>query len=275
MSAVITLLSDFGWQDVYVGVMKGVIAAIAPNTTIVDLTHAVPAQDVATGGFQLANAVPYFPRNTVHVAVVDPGVGGQRRAVAVECECGIFIVPDNGLLSQVCDRFPAQAAVVLDNPEYWRVPDPSRTFHGRDIFAPVGAHLAAGILLAQVGSPIDPATLMHYSRPPVQQTKSSVAGTVQACDRFGNVITNIPGDLVDSSAAGARWVAIANGRTVPGGCTYGDVALGEAVALIGSHGWIELAVNGGNARDQLHVQCDDRVEIQWLSGDRQSLHASQ
>lgn len=268
MSAVITLLSDFGWQDVYVGVIKGVIAAIAPNATTIDLTHAIPAQDLTTGGFQLANAVPYFPRNTVHVAVVDPGVGGQRRAVAVECECGIFVVPDNGLLSQVCDRWPVKAAVELDNPEYWRVSDPSRTFHGRDIFAPVGAYLVAGVPLTTVGSPVDPATLMLHPLPPVQQTRDAVAGIVQACDRFGNLITNIPGDLVDRLAAGQRWVVIANGRTVPGRCTYGDVATGETVALTGSHGWIELAVNGGNARDQLHVQCDDRVEIQWLSGDR-------
>ncbi|MEM9567241.1 MAG: SAM-dependent chlorinase/fluorinase [Cyanobacteria bacterium P01_E01_bin.34] len=271
MTAVITLLTDFGWQDVYVGVMKGVIAAIAPNVTVIDLTHSIPAQDIAFGGFQLANAVSYFPRNTVHVAVVDPGVGGQRRAVAVEYECGICVVPDNGLLSQMCDRFLAKAAVVLDNPKYWRVPNPSRTFHGRDIFAPAGAHLAAGVPLAQLGSLIDPATLRRHSRTLVQRTKSSVVGLVQACDHFGNLITNIPGELVDGSAAGAKWVAIANGRTVPGGCIYGDVAPGEAVALIGSHGWIELAVNGGNARDQLHVQCDDKVEIQWLLGDRQSV----
>ncbi|MGK7912858.1 MAG: S-adenosyl-l-methionine hydroxide adenosyltransferase family protein [Synechococcus sp.] len=268
MSAVITLLSDFGWQDVYVGVMKGVIAAIAPKVMVVDLTHAISAQDVASGGFQLANAVPYFPYNTVHVAVIDPGVGGARRAVAVECECGIFVVPDNGLLSQVCDRFPAKAAVELNNPDYWRVPCPSRTFHGRDIFAPVGAHLAAGVSLLQVGSPIDPATLMLRPIPRVQKTETCLEGIVQACDRFGNLITNIPGELVDELAAGEQWVAIANDRTVPGGLTYGDVAEGEVVALVGSHGWIELAVNGGNARDQLHVQCDDRVEIQWLPGDR-------
>ena len=275
MSAVITLLSDFGWQDVYVGVMKGAIAAIAPDTTIVDLTHAVPPQDVAAGGFQLANAVPYFPPTTVHVAVVDPGVGGQRRAVAVECDCGRFVVPDNGLLSQVCDRYPAKAAVELDNPQYWRVPQPSRTFHGRDIFAPVGAHLAAGVPLMQVGSLLDPATLMVHSRPPVRQTENALAGVVQACDRFGNLITNIPGHLVENMPARKGWVATANGHTLASGLTYGDVALGEAVALVGSHGWIELAVNGGNARDQLHVQCDDRVEIQWLSADSQSSNSSQ
>ena len=267
---VITLLSDFGWQDVYVGVMKGVIAAIAPDATIVDLTHDIPAQDVATGGFQLANAAPYFSQNTVHVAVVDPGVGGQRRAIAVECECGMFVVPDNGLLSQVCDRFPVQTAVELNNPAYWRRSRPSRTFHGRDIFAPVGAHLAAGVALTQVGSPIDLATLVLHAVPTVAQTDTSITGIVQACDRFGNLITNIPGDLVDAASGSRGWVAIANDRTVPGRLTYGDVGVGEAVALIGSHGWIELAVNGGNARDQLRVQCDDRVEIQWLLGDRQS-----
>ena len=265
MSTVITLLSDFGWQDVYVGVMKGVITTINPGAAIVDLTHAIAPQDIASGGFQLANAVPYFPENTVHVAVVDPGVGSQRRAVAVECSGGIFVAPDNGLLSQVCAYFPPRAAVELNNPRYWRVPSPSTTFHGRDIFAPVGAHLATGVPLSHIGAPIDPATLMRRPLPAVRQTDNTLSGIIQACDRFGNLITNIPGDLVKDVTNGTEsWVAIANNQTIPGGLTYGDVEIGDTIALIGSHGWVELAVNGGNARDQLHLQCDDRVKIQWL-----------
>ena len=259
-SRIVTLLSDFGCQDVYVAVMKGTIAKINPNPLVIDLTHDIPPQDIAAGAFQLANAVPYFPNNTVHVAVVDPGVGGERRAVAVHCSCGYLVGPDNGLFGRVCDRYPPIAAVELNVPRFWRVESPSTTFHGRDIFAPVGAHLASGVPLSQVGTPIDPQSLVTGSNAPPEQRGQEWVGSIQACDRFGNLITNIPGNTVKNTA----WLAIANRQSIPSGKTYSDVGVGKAIALIGSHGWVELAVNGGNASEQLQLSCDDRVEIQLL-----------
>jgi S-adenosylmethionine hydrolase len=147
----ITLLSDFGLSDVYVGVMKGVIAQINPALTVVDLTHQIPPQNIAAGRFSLMNAYPYFPGGTVHIAVVDPGVGSRRRGVAIQLDAGFLVGPDNGLFSGVLSENPVVAAVELTNPQYWRTLSPSTTFHGRDIFAAVGAHLASGISDRTVG----------------------------------------------------------------------------------------------------------------------------
>ncbi|MGK7907343.1 MAG: S-adenosyl-l-methionine hydroxide adenosyltransferase family protein [Synechococcus sp.] len=266
MSGIVTLMSDFGEQDVYVAVMKGVIAGINPHLTVVDLTHAIPPQDINSGQFQLGNAAPYFPTGTVHVAVIDPGVGSQRRAVAIACECGILVGPDNGLFSQLCDRYPPTAAVELTNPAYWRVQSPSATFHGRDIFAPVGAHLASGVPLARVGTPIHLRKLVRHSFPAVRREENRLIGTIQTCDRFGNCISTIS----EQDVQGYDWEAIVNGQSLSRGYTYSDVCWGEPLALIGSHGWVELAVNGGNARDRLQLQCDDKVEIRLLDSPRDS-----
>ena len=160
-TSVITLLSDFGDRDVYVGVIKGVIAQINPKVAIVDLTHQIPPQNIAAARFCLMNAYAYFPVGTVHVAVVDPGVGSRRRAIAVEFAQGFLVGPDNGIFSGVLSQSPAIAAVELTNLNYWRTPKPSKTFHGRDIFAPVGANLASGVPLKQLGQEIDPATLVQ------------------------------------------------------------------------------------------------------------------
>ncbi|MHC5725640.1 MAG: SAM-dependent chlorinase/fluorinase, partial [Nostoc sp.] len=140
----VTLLSDFGDRDVYVGIMKGIIAQINRRLTVVDLTHQIPPQDIAAARFCLMNAYPYFPVGTVHVAVVDPGVGSKRRAIAVEFAQGFLVGPDNGIFSGVLSQSPAIAAVELTNLNYRRTPQPSKTFHGRDIFAPIAANLASG-----------------------------------------------------------------------------------------------------------------------------------
>ena len=166
-SGILTLLSDFGLSDVYVGVVKGTIAQVNPRLTVIDLTHQIPPQSIAIAGFTLANAFPYFPVGTVHLAIVDPGVGSDRRAIGLalghdrDNPTGFLVAPDNGLVSQVLDQNPVLAAVELTSRQFWRTPNPSATFHGRDIFATVSAHLASGVSLAELGTAIDPASLVR------------------------------------------------------------------------------------------------------------------
>lgn len=252
----LTLLSDFGLSDVYVGVMKGAIAQVNCSLTVVDLTHQVPPQNLLAARFCLMNAYPYFPEGTVHVAVVDPGVGSSRRAIAVEFAAGFLVGPDNGLFSGVLTQSPAIAAVELTNPNYWRTPQPSTTFHGRDIFAPVGATLASGTPLNQLGRAIALNTLVQLSIPECTRTNSGVVGCIQYIDHFGNLVTNIPAACVQ----GQRWSVVAAGLTILGCQTYSDGIRG-AIALIGSHGWVEIAVNGGNAQAQLQLDWGAKVEL--------------
>lgn len=256
-SRLITLLTDFGLSDVYVGVMKGVIIQINPTLTVVDLTHEIPPQNVAAARFCLMNAYCYFPEGTVHVAVVDPGVGSNRRAIALQIAGGFLVGPDNGLFSGVLSQSPAIAAVELTNPEYWRSPTPSCTFHGRDIFATVGAHLARGVSLEQLGEAIDPETLVQLPIPDCIQTDASIVGCIQYEDRFGNLMTNIPGSYVQ----GYTWVVVVGNRTIPSGQSYSDGQPGSLLALIGSHGWVEIAVNGGSAQSGLQLEWGATVEV--------------
>ncbi|AFY32700.1 S-adenosyl-l-methionine hydroxide adenosyltransferase family protein [Calothrix sp. PCC 7507] len=254
---VLTLLSDFGDRDVYVGVMKGVVFQINPRLTVIDLTHRIPPQNIVAARFCLMNAYPYFPEGTVHVAVVDPGVGSGRRAIAVEFAQGFLVGPDNGIFSGVLSQSPAISAVELTNLNYWRTPQASKTFHGRDIFAPVGANLASGVPLPQLGREIDPATLVSLDIDNYQVTTTGVVGCVQYVDHFGNLISNIPGIYLQ----GKTWYVQAAGLKISGCETYSDVGMGEAIALVGSHGWVEIAINGGNAHLRLEINLQDPVEV--------------
>lgn len=252
----VTLLSDFGDRDIYVGIMKGVIAQINPRLTVVDLTHQIPPQDIAAARFNLMNAYPYFPVGTVHIAVVDPGVGSKRRAIAVKFAQGFLVGPDNGIFSGVLTQSPVIAAVELTNLNYWRTPQPSKTFHGRDIFAPVGASLASGVPLKQLGQEIDPASLVKLDIGDRQQTNTGIVGCIQYIDHFGNLVSNIPGSYVQDKT----WCVQAAGLSIPGGETYSDVNVGEIIALVGSHGWVEIAINSGNAHSQLHLG-QERLQV--------------
>lgn len=253
---ILTLLSDFGLRDGYVGVMKGAIATINRGLTVVDLTHQIPAQNIAAARFCLMNAYLYFPQGTVHVAVVDPGVGSTRRAIAVEFTEGFLVGPDNGLFSGVLSISPAIAAVELTNSYYWRTPTPTTTFHGRDIFAPVGAHLASGVPIKQLGREINLTALVRLDLPEFTPTQTGLLGCIQYIDTFGNLITNIPGTYGQGN-----WHMVAGGMTIAGVKTYSDLPNGRAIALIGSHNWIEIAINGGNAQTQLQLNWGDQVEI--------------
>lgn len=251
----VTLLTDFGLSDVYVGVMKGVIARINPQIQTIDLTHNISPQDVAAARFHLMNAYPYFPEGTVHVAVVDPGVGGQRRSIAVQLKSGYVVAPDNGLVSGILNE--AIAAVELDNSHYWRSQTPSATFHGRDIFAPIGAHLANGVPLQTLGTEIDLGSIAQLPIPDAIETETELRGVIQAIDHFGNLITNIPGEKVRDRA----WNIRVNQAIYAGKKTYGDAAIGEIIGLIGSHGWIELAMNRGNAQSFLKLKVGDAIVV--------------
>ncbi len=276
---IITLMTDFGLQDVYVGVMKGIIAQINPEATVIDLSHQIPPQDVAAARFSLMNAYAYFPEGTVHIAVVDPGVGTRRRAIAVEIAQGFLVGPDNGLFSGVLSQTPATQTVELTNRQFWRTPFPSATFHGRDVFASVGAYLAGKVPIHQLGNLIDPGTLAPSPVPDCSEIRDktnhlmAISGQIQYIDRFGNAITNIPGSYIDSleqnqpiadpdSEARNPWSLALRNITIPGYRTYSDVSPGEPLALVGSHGWVEIAVNGGHAQYQLRLKWGDLVKVQ-------------
>jgi S-adenosylmethionine hydrolase len=258
---ILTLLTDFGTEDEYVGVMKGIILSIAPDVRLVDLSHQVPPQDIRRAAFLLMNAVPYFPPDTVHLAVVDPGVGTERRPVAVRTPAGTFVGPDNGLFSWVLAGVPEWTAVEIREPAY-QLPLVSSTFHGRDIFAPVAAHLAAGVPLEKLGPRVeDPVWLP----PPRLEISDFVAeGEVLYADRFGNLVTSI-GYLVRSEdtlalksafgpqavlpvfPAGDAGVVVGNVQLRGIRRTYGEAAVGELLALVGSSGFLEIAVRQGSA----------------------------
>lgn len=258
----ISMLSDFGCKDAYVAVMKGVMASIVPEETTCDITHAVPPQDVLAARFNLMMAYPYFPQGTVHLAVVDPGVGSARRAVAIQCASSFLVGPDNGLFSGVLQQERAIMAISLTNSQYWRVRQPSQTFHGRDIFAPVAAHLAKGVSIEALGDRIDPDTLITPDLPPFK----NLSGSVQYIDGFGNVITNIPDHIV----AGKSWQVTVNTST-QSPCfssikTYSDLPPQTIAALVGSHGFIEIACNRGNAASMLGVTIGATVQVSFLPG---------
>jgi S-adenosylmethionine hydrolase len=253
----ITLLTDFGDQDTYVGIMKGVIANINPNASTIDLTHQISPQDIAAARFNLMSAVPYFPTGTVHLAVVDPGVGQTRKAIAVQISLGFLVGPDNGIFSGVLRQYPALAAVELTNQRYWGTSRPSSTFHGRDIFAPIAAYLSRGVPLDKLGVAIDPAMLVAFSLPMPEQTTAGIQGYIQYCDRFGNMITNIPGRWVGNRT----WFLKLGNLIIPGCRTYSSVNIGDPLALIGSHGWVEIAINCSNAQSQLQLKVGDPVRL--------------
>lgn len=253
----VALLTDFGLQDHYVGVMKGVIAQINPLLNVVDITHEIPPQNLDAAKFCLMTSYPYFPSGTVHVAVVDPGVGSERRAVAIELSTGFLVGPDNGIFTGILQREHMMKAVELTNSAYWLSKNPSSTFHGRDIFAPAGAYLATGTPILELGSEIDPATLIRLDLPTCDENDSEIAGHIQYIDRFGNLITTIPGASVKNS----QWCVIAGDTHIPGYTTYGKALPGSLMALEGSHGFIEIAINSGSARSALQIGYRSPVKV--------------
>ncbi len=256
---IITLTTDFGLADGYVGILKGVILGIAPAVRLIDLSHDIPPQDVRGAAYVLARAAPYFPGGTVHLAVVDPGVGGEQRPVLVQTERALYVGPDNGVFTHALAELGARAWV-LDRPAFW-LSEPSRTFHGRDIFAPIAAHLAHGVLPDQIGQPISDPVRLSLAQS-IRHTDGHISGQVVHVDRFGNLITDIPADWVKSG----RWTCRVAGQQIARvGATYADGAPGALVALISSGSTLEVAVRDGNAAQRLHVKAGEPVAL-WPVG---------
>ncbi len=253
---VIALLTDFGLADHYVGAMKGAILGICPDATLVDISHGVPAHDVAAGALELAAAYRYFPAGTVFLAVVDPGVGSARRAIAAEAGSYLFVAPDNGILSAVFDETPPSRVVDLTDPRYARA-EVSRTFEGRDRFAPAAAWLAAGLDLAALGRLEDSGATASAPRvglPRPRPAKDSLAGEVVRVDRFGNLITNIDRQALDTLQPAARLTITVGAQRISRlVSTYAEAAQGELCALLGSSNHLEIAVNGSSAAARLGV----------------------
>jgi len=255
----ISLLTDFGVNDVFVGVMKGVIAGICPQARVIDITHGVTPFDVLEAALLLRDAYHYFPPGSIHVAVVDPGVGGQRRIIAAAARGHIFLAPDNGILWPILAGDNNARVVTVSNHRYF-LPQVSNTFHGRDIFAPVAAHLALGVPLNLLGPAVRD---MHRLRVPEAQVRpnGTVSGEVLRFDRFGNLITNIPEGLLPGK--GEKDIYVRVGRRVIRGIarSYESVKPGELLAIVGSTGMLEIARNQGNARELLRARRGMSVRV--------------
>ena len=258
---IITLLTDFGLSDPYVAEMKGVILSIAPMARIIDITHQIPPGDVLAGAFTLWSAFPYFPPETVHCVVVDPTVGTERKILAARYNNQTIVFPDNGIITFVERSFPLEQIVSVRNQRFFLTPTPSYTFHGRDIFAPIAAHLARGVKLDLLG-PIPGKIQMIDIAEPYLQDDGTIVGKIIYIDHFGNLISNIPAEMLkqsfDKSAptvfCGERKI----GQIKP---TYSFAQPGELVALINSMGLVEIAVNGSRACDALQGKVGTEIYI--------------
>jgi S-adenosylmethionine hydrolase len=256
--AIITLLSDFGLKDTYVAEMKAVILSINPNAVIVDLTHEIPKYDIRLGAFALASAAPYFPRNTVHLAVVDPSVGSKRKPIVVETKKNMYVGPDNGLLMLAAETEEVNEVFEITQKRFMRK-DVSNTFHGRDLFSPVAAYLSKGVQAKEIGKP-----LKMYSKPSFSSASTEdgfVDCEVLHIDSFGNVITNVRRE--DLFAIGARLgsrLRLGN-RRFTFLQTYSDVARRSFLGLIGSHGFFEIASNQHNAARLLHLKTGKKLRL--------------
>lgn len=281
MSAIITLTSDFGLTDAYVASMKGVILGINPDVKLIDICHSIQHRNIVQAAFVLSTAYPFFPQKTIHIAVVDPGVGTKRRAIILRTQSADFVAPDNGILSYVIQEFsgkpaednitpqqrelePIIEAVAITKPQFWQTPV-SPTFHGRDIFAPVAALLSLGFPPINFGEAISSVTMLPLPQPH-QSHDGLLTGHILHIDTFGNLITNIKSDNL-TQAREKITITIGKHRIQRLNTTYAE---GKGLlALIGSGGYLEIAVNGGSACALLDAKVGDELTIrQQQSGRR-------
>lgn len=263
----VALLTDFGTRDGYVGVMKGVMLGIASDVRLVDLTHEIPPQDVRAGAWVLHTSWRAFPQGSVFLCVVDPGVGTDRRPVALRAGGQLFVGPDNGLFSYVLAEAPAERAVVLDRPLY-HLPAPSATFHGRDIFAPCAAHLARGILLDVVGTPVAVESLVRFPLPQPEWRGDALVGHVLHVDTFGNLITDFAPARTDAILAMPDVSLRIAGEMITERCrTFGEGPQGRTFALRDSSGHLAIAMRDGSAAVLLGAGVGDEVTIAGMSRD--------
>lgn len=258
---VLTLTTDFGHRDSYVACMKGVICGIAPSVHVIDLCHEVRPQDIRHGAYTLWSSVEMFPRGSVHVVVVDPGVGSRRRSLAVQAGGYTFVAPDNGVLWPALMRFPDFSAVALSNSQFFR-DEISNTFHGRDIFSPVGAHLANGASFSALGPIVSTIAELELFDSVVGDR--SIEGKLLLADHFGNFATNVTEDCLPERDLFPQCVVRTGEHEWLGiNRTFGDVSEGANVAYINSFGVLELAVRNGSAEQELSLKRDTPVKVLW------------
>jgi S-adenosylmethionine hydrolase len=259
---IVTLLTDFGIRDPYVAQMKAVILSICPRTVIVDISHEVEKFNVRMGAFILASATPYFPPGAIHVAVVDPAVGTKRAPLIIETKNFFFVGPDNGLLILAAQADGIRHVYQIENQRYLR-PTISYTFHGRDVFAPAAGHLAKGISPQKIGSKLLSYVVPSFSKPLIKNGK--ITGEINYIDCFGNVVTNIPASLLEQlhvSPGMLLQLHIKGKRFAIRFCqAYGEVQVGEPLGIIGSHNFLELSINQGNAARLFKVVVGDPVDL--------------
>jgi S-adenosylmethionine hydrolase len=262
---IITLTTDYGTSDNFTAVMKGVILSINPEVNIVDVTHSVLPHDILDGALAIGQSYKYFPPKTVHLVVVDPGVGTERRPILVAGDQHYFVAPDNGVLSSVYDQSESLHVWNIISEHYFRQPV-SKTFHGRDIFAPVAAWLTKSWQTASFGEPIT--DFIRFGIPKAKVNGNKIQGTVLRADHFGNLITNITAEDVPDLAAGSDKfkISVGNGQITKVVETFAQGAAGEAVGLIGSSGYLELSVNKGNASRTLGAGRGAEVTVELTGG---------
>lgn len=255
---IITLTTDFGYQDPFVGVMKGVIAGINPQAQIIDLSHGIAAHDIMGAGLILRHSVNHFPQGSIHVAVVDPGVGSARRPILIECTGNYFIGPDNGVLSLALPAERPDRIINISNPDYYRQPV-STTFHGRDIFAPVAAHLSLGIDPSAFGDGVENFTRLAW--PDISSSPGGLQGEIVYIDGFGNLFTNVSEH--ELRALPRDKLAITFGDVVIEGlaANYAGRGVSSYIALINSWGLLEIAVYKGNAQQRCGARVGDKIHI--------------
>ena len=259
---IISLTTDFGLSDWFAGTIKGVILDINPRATVVDITHEIPGGDIRAGAFALAASYKFFPKKTVHFTVVDPGVGSQRNAIAVQTENYFFVGPDNGVLSYALAREKIKTIQQLANQKFF-LPQISSTFHGRDIFAPAAAHLSKGVPIQKLGLQI--ADFVRINWPQPQQSTKSICGEIVYIDRFGDAITNIDDNALTALDSPCCEILVKNKKFCLLKSFYQAVPSGKPVAVIGSSRLLEIAVNGGSAAMQFSLKVGDAVTVRFES----------
>ena len=256
---IITLLTDFGTKDHYVASIKGVILSINPECLLIDITHQVNRHDVREGAFLLANAYSFFPKGTIHLSVVDPGVGGTRKPILLVTQNHFFVGPDNGLFTFVAQKERVKKIVVLSKEKYF-LPKVSKTFHGRDLFAPVAAHLSSGIKPGAFGDTINEIKRLRLQKPIIKEGK--LLGEILHIDTFSNLVSNICEEILFGFTKGRPFVIRVGNKAIHGlKKGYWEGRQGQLIALLGSGGFLEISVREANAQRMLKVKKGDPIEI--------------
>ncbi len=258
--SIITLLTDFGYQDPYVGIMKGVVSTINPDAIILDIAHDVPSFSVRHAAFSLFSYYKYYPKNTVHLVVVDPGVGSNRKAIAAKIDGNYYVLPDNGIITYIWKEGEAKEAYSLENKKYFLLPL-SNTFHGRDIFSPVAAYISKGIDIKEFGPKIEKPVL--FSIRSAEKRGNKITGEIIYTDKFGNAVANIPRELFDGESA--FYVNIKKQKIYNFAHFYGEYKIKEKFSIFGSTEYLELSMNQGSIVDELKIKIGDPIEVVFIN----------